>query len=92
MTSAEIPLIDADQLFAFSTTPIIEKYRHIIYYDTKKWEVDEFLGSNKGLFIAEIELLTEDEIFNIPSWIDQEVTNDVRYRNSSLAKTPITEW
>ena len=88
----EIPLDDARQLFALSVSSIIEKYRHIIVIDNKKWEVDEFLGNNKGLFVAEIELTSEDESFQKPSWIGKEVTNDHRYRNSYLAKTPITEW
>ena len=62
------------------------------FVNNKKWEVDEFLGNNKGLFVAEIELTSEDESFQKPSWIGKEVTNDHRYRNSYLAKTPITEW
>jgi len=88
----EIPYKDAEQLFAFSDITIIEKSRHIIYYDNKKWEIDEFLGLNAGLFVAEIELESEDEKITFPSWIANEVTNDARFRNSSLAKTPITEW
>jgi len=89
----EIPYNDAEQLLKLSDSSyIIEKIRHIIYYNNKKWEVDEFLGLNKGLFVAEIELRSEDEKIKIPAWIDKEVTNDVRYRNSYLAKTPISSW
>ena len=48
-------------------------------FDNKIWEVDEFLGDNAGLIIAEIELISEDENFNIPAWIDKEVTGEEKY-------------
>ena len=56
------------------------------------WEVDEFLGDNKGLIVAEIELKTEDQIFEKPSWIGEEVSGDHRYTNASLARNPYKNW
>ena len=56
------------------------------------WEVDEFLGENAGLVVAEIELESEDEVFELPSWIGDEVTSDARYYNSNLSLLPFTKW
>jgi adenylate cyclase len=54
--------------------------------------VDEFLGSNAGLFVAELELEDESETFVAPPWLGREVTQDERYYNSSLAERPWREW
>jgi adenylate cyclase len=75
-----------------STLSIIEKYRYEYYYEGKKWEVDEFMGMNSGLIVAEIELESEEEKFAKPDWIGKELTESVRYRNSELAKTPFKAW
>ena len=88
----EIPLSDGEELMSMAISGKIEKKRHIIYYEGKKWEVDEFLGNNKGLIVAEIELGCEDEIFQKPEWIDKEVTVDPRFRNTYLAKKPFETW
>jgi adenylate cyclase len=56
------------------------------------WEVDEFLGVNAGLVVAEIELDSEDQAFAKPDWIGQEVTADARYYNSSLVRHPFSSW
>jgi adenylate cyclase len=56
------------------------------------WEVDEFLGENAGLIVAEIELADENQAFIKPSWIGEEVTSDPRYFNSSLLKYPFSRW
>jgi CYTH domain-containing protein len=87
-----IPYDDALQLMQLSTLSIVEKNRFEYIYKGKKWEVDEFLGSNKGLVIAEIELNREDELFFIPEFIGEEQTSDPRFRNSNLAKTPYESW
>jgi CYTH domain-containing protein len=71
---------------------VIEKYRTRINYDGKVWEVDEFEGENKGLIMAEIELVSEDETFSVPPWIGEEVTGDIRYYNSRLAIHPFRSW
>ena len=89
----EIPLADANQLFeTLCQTPLIEKYRHCIPVGNHTWEVDEFLGQNQGLIVAEVELTHETEAIAIPDWIGQEVTNDPRYYNVNLAQIPYGQW
>ncbi|GHU77956.1 hypothetical protein FACS189414_5250 [Bacteroidia bacterium] len=56
------------------------------------WEIDVFHGENEGLVIAEIELAAEDETFELPAWIGEEVTLDRRYYNSALSQTPYSQW
>jgi len=85
----EIPLAKAEELLNKFTGNIIEKKRYVLKYKGKKWEVDEFLGVNEGLILAEIELKTEDEEFELPEWIDKEVSDDYRYYNSFLSENPI---
>lgn len=72
--------------------PIIEKSRYKIDYEGFTWEIDEFFGENKGLIVAEIELESEDQTFEKPEWIGDEVTGDPRYFNSNLIKHPYTKW
>lgn len=88
----EIPLNDAKELLDNFSTSELSKIRYEIMYDNKIWEVDEFLGDNAGLLVAEIELETEDEKFNLPSWIDQEVTGQDKYYNSNLTIEPYKNW
>ncbi|MBR4840289.1 MAG: CYTH domain-containing protein [Paludibacteraceae bacterium] len=87
-----IPLADAEALFLLARTPIVEKYRYKIPYAGNIWEVDEFVGQNEGLVVAEIELNSENQAFEKPSWIGDEVTGDKRYYNSHLARHPYSEW
>jgi adenylate cyclase len=72
--------------------PIIEKYRRRIPVGGHIWEVDEFLGANQGLVVAEIELESEEQQFDKPDWIGDEVTDDRRYFNSSLIRNPFSTW
>jgi CYTH domain-containing protein len=88
----EIPVTDAEQLLKLSDGPILEKNRHVIVHDGFTWEVDEFLGDNAGLVVAEIELTSEDQAFSRPPWLGREVTHDSRYYNSNLAAHPYSEW
>ena len=89
----EIPLTDASEILnKLCFKPNIEKYRYRINYNNHQWEIDEFAGDNKGLIVAEIELQTEDEKFELPDWIGQEVTGDPRYYNSNLIKNPYLSW
>lgn len=89
----EIPLVDADQmLINLCSPPLIEKYRYRIEFADKIWEVDEFLGKNQGLILAEIELSREDETIELPDWIGEEVTGDARYYNSNLARHLYGSW
>jgi adenylate cyclase len=88
-----IPLADADLIFEeLSSGDRIDKLRHIVPWQGHEWEVDEFLDANRGLVLAEIELGSEDEPFSRPPWLGQEVTLDVRYYNSQLARNPWPQW
>ena len=87
-----IPLDEAQSLIRMSPYPIIEKIRHIVEYEGKTWEVDEFHGDNAELTVAEIELDDENEAFEKPPWLGEEVTADYRYLNSNLAKKPFNSW
>ncbi len=87
-----IPLEDAEELLKLSDGPIIEKVRHLVAHDGLTWEVDEFLGDNAGLVLAEVELESENQPFSRPPWLGIEVTHDSRYFNSSLARHPYCKW
>jgi adenylate cyclase len=87
-----IPLADANELLALCEQPIVEKFRRQIEFAGMVWEVDEFLGANQGLLLAEIELASEDQPFERPDWIGDEVTHDARYFNSSLVRQPFSRW
>ena len=87
-----IPVPDAHELLQFCAGNFIEKVRYKVEFAGKIWEVDEFFGQNDGLILAEIELSAPDEIYDKPSWIGEEVTDDVRYYNSALAQKPYSSW
>ncbi len=88
-----IPPEDARELLnTFCQESLIEKHRYLVDHQNHQWEVDEFLEENEGLFIAEIELGSEDEEFSKPAWLGEEVTGDERYYNSFLADNPYREW
>lgn len=88
----EVPVADARALMALCDGPIVEKRRHLCGHDGMTWEVDEFLGANAGLVVAEIELQHEDQAFTRPAWLGAEVTGDARYVNANLAVRPFTRW
>ena len=89
----DIPLAEANELLdGLCQQPLVEKYRSKIDYKGHVWEVDEFLGVNAGLVLAEIELASEDEAFDKPGWIGADVTGERRYYNSSLITSPYTSW
>ncbi|HBX49498.1 MAG: adenylate cyclase [Bacteroidetes bacterium RIFOXYA12_FULL_35_11] len=88
-----IPVDDAKSLLEkYCEGKIIEKFRYKIMFEGKLWEVDEFLGNNKGLVMAEIELLSETEEFVKPDWIGKDVTNDPKYYNANMIDFPYSEW
>lgn len=88
-----IPVQDAAELLdGLCEQPLIEKYRRKITNGAHVWEVDEFLGANAGLVVAEIELGAEDEAFDQPEWVADEVTDDARYYNSNLIRHPFSNW
>ena len=89
----EISIIDAKNLLALCEPIIIEKIRYLIPTNNNLFfEVDEFLGENEGLVIAEIELPSEITKFEKPSWLGEEVTGQIKYYNSMLAKNPFYLW
>jgi adenylate cyclase len=87
-----IPIDDAREMLKLCQYSPVEKTRYIVDFESKKWEVDIFLGKNKGLFLAEIEMNSEEEIISLPPWIITDVSNNQQYYNSSLAKNPFSEW
>jgi adenylate cyclase len=88
-----IPVADANEMLnELCEGPLIEKYRHEVRIGEHVWEIDEFLGDNAGLIVAEIELADENEAFERPDWLGEEVTADERYYNFNLAKRPYTTW
>lgn len=89
----EIPVSDAIQMLdTLCKPPLIEKYRHKIELNDLLWEVDEFLGENRGLIIAEVELQSADQAIDLPDWIGEDVSDDPRYYNSNLTKHPFATW
>ena len=87
-----IPVRDAQEMLALCDGPVVQKVRHLVPFAGLTWEVDEFLGDNAGLVVAEIELTTEKQIFERPAWLGQEVSDDPRYFNSNLATAPFCGW
>jgi len=88
----EVPVADARALLAMCDGPVVEKVRHLCGHAGMTWEVDEFLGANAGLVLAEIELQSEDQPFGRPAWLGEEVTGDARYVNANLAVRPFSSW
>lgn len=86
----QIPLQDAIEMMKLCGDQIIEKTRYEVEYKGNIIEVDVFEGKHKGLIIAEIELLSEDLIPELPDWIEEEVSSNPKYYNSNLAKAKIT--
>lgn len=88
----KIPIADAQYMLDhLAEKPIVEKYRYHIPFCGKIWEVDEFLGVNAGLILAEIELESENQPFERPPWLGQEVSGDPRYANAHLKGYPFRE-
>ncbi len=87
-----IQLQDArEMLDNLCSHPLIEKTRYKIRQGDLIWEVDEFMGENEGLIIAEVELQTENQTITLPDWIEREVS-DPKYYNANLAKVPYSQW
>lgn len=89
----EVPAKDANEMLTnLCERPLVEKNRYRIKQGELTWEIDEFLGDNLGLIVAELELADEAQQFAKPSWLGQEVTGDPKYFNSNLTKNPFTKW
>ena len=87
-----IPVEDARALLALSVGGLVDKRRHYVDFEGHLWEIDEFLGDNAGLVVAEIELGAADEKFAKPGWLGAEVTDEARYYNLALASRPYSHW
>jgi len=87
-----IPVVDARALLALSVGGLVDKRRHYVDFEGHLWEVDEFLGDNAGLVVAEIELSDVDEAFARPDWLGLEATHAQRYYNLALASRPYSQW
>ncbi len=88
-----IPLTDANTLLdSLTDGPLIEKTRYHVQHGVHTWEIDIFAGDNQGLQVAEIELSAEDEAFELPTWLGEEVSDDARYYNVCLVKHPFKDW
>jgi len=88
----EIPFTEAKELLLLCESGVIDKTRFLVKVGNHIFEVDEFVGENCGLILAEVELNSEDEIFDKPEWLGKEVTGDARYYNAMLLKFPFTKW
>ncbi|MCA1797685.1 MAG: CYTH domain-containing protein [Geobacteraceae bacterium] len=88
-----VPVEDAHEILKqMCVSAPIEKWRHIVEHRGHIWEIDEFLGANAGLYIAEIELESATTGFHQPDWLGEEVSHDPRYSNSFLAQNPYSTW
>ena len=87
----EISVEDARMLMSLCNGTI-DKTRYFVEAGDHVFDVDEFHDDNEGLIVAEIELASEDEVFERPSWLGEEVTGDVRYYNSMLLRNPYKDW
>lgn len=88
----EIPKAEALELLRLCEPSVIEKTRYEVKSGIHTFEIDEFHGDNNGLVIAEIELSDENEPFERPEWLGEEVTNRKEYYNSHLSEHPYKEW
>lgn len=87
-----LPIEDARELLGLCVGGLVDKRRHLLNHHGHLWEIDEFLGDNAGLIVAEIELSSGDEWFERPSWLGIEVTDSFRYYNLALASRPYSQW
>ena len=88
----EIPVDEVRELLKICEPGVIDKTRYLVDVGNHTFEVDEFYGDNEGLIVAEVELGSEDEAYEKPSWLGEEVTGDVKYYNSMLMKNPYKNW
>ena len=88
----EISIKDANGLIELCESGVIDKVRYEVQVKNHIFEIDEFLGDNEGLIIAEVELNSKNEGFEMPIWLDKEVTGDIKYYNSQLSQDPFCNW
>jgi adenylate cyclase len=87
-----IPVTDAERMLRDFCNGVVEKTRHYVRYADFTYEVDEFLGDNAGLLVAELELDAVEQVFARPEWLGREVTERLRYYNLNLLQHPYSRW
>lgn len=88
----EIPVSDAREMLMLRRGAVIQKTRFRVRHGELTWEIDVFAGENEGLIVAEVELEREDQTFEVPRWVGEEVTGQARYYNASLSEMPFALW
>ncbi|MBL8296921.1 MAG: CYTH domain-containing protein [Rhodanobacteraceae bacterium] len=88
----EVPLADAEAMLAKLCDGVVEKIRHYVACADHEFEIDEFLGANDGLVVAELELDAVDQVFERPDWLGREVSHLPRYYNLNLIAYPYSGW
>ncbi len=88
-----IPMNDAVEMMQqFCAKQHVQKTRYYVHHQDRVWEIDVFEGLNAGLVIAEVELETETDHVDLPSWVGEEVSGEAKYLNSNLALKPFQSW
>jgi adenylate cyclase len=87
-----VPAAEGREMLGLSQQDLLEKTRYWVQEGAHTWEVDVFGGANLGLVTAELELQSEQEAFDTPSWLGREVTGEICYYNNQLARHPFSLW
>jgi adenylate cyclase len=87
-----VPLADAEHLLHELSDGVLEKVRHHVMLEGAHFEIDEFLGDNAGLIVAEVELPSTDAAYPRPDWLGVEVSELARYYNVNLIDRPYAHW
>lgn len=87
-----VPPDDAEAMLATLCDGVLEKIRHYVEVEGMLFEIDEFLGENAGLTVAEVELPSADASFPRPAWLGREVSALARYYNVNLIAHPFARW
>jgi adenylate cyclase len=87
-----IPVADAERMIATLCEGVVEKVRYYVPHLGHEFEVDESLGANAGLAVAELELERVDAAYPRPAWLGKEVTHLARYYNLNLIDHPYSRW
>lgn len=87
-----IPLADAEAILSGLCPFKLEKHRYTVSYQGFTFEIDEYLGKNAPLVVAELELPDEDTPYPRPAWLGEEITSHGHYTNAYLSKHPYSSW
>ena len=87
----DVPIADAEELLKLASGNTISKTRYDIPYGNHIWEIDVYDGNLEGLVVAEVEMKSEDENPELPSWLGRELTGDRRFSNQALAEGSLGE-